>query len=225
VHFLLGISSIALFTFGSSLALRLLHGVGSWRHRRYVQCLVLSIPLASLGLGLVGLHHFTGRACLRDAPYWDSLVELAIPLGMGLIALGALCLGMLRLALMARVVLRRSISAGSDLQSLADDLAERLGAKRTRVRLCVYDRPLALTFGVFRPAILLSTWMVEALDRIRTLRSVLPPNMPVQVDGGIGPENIRSVHDAGATLFVAGTSIFGREDLPRAYRRLVQELS
>ncbi len=67
MHFLLGISSIALFTFGSSLALRLLHGVGSWRHRRYVQCLVLSIPLASLGLGLVGLHHFTGRACLRDA--------------------------------------------------------------------------------------------------------------------------------------------------------------
>ena len=172
MHFLLGISSIALFTFGSSLALRLLHGVGSWRHRRYVQCLVLSIPLASLGLGLVGLHHFTGRACLRDAPYWDSLVELAIPLGMGLIALGALCLGMLRLALMARVVLRRSISAGSDLQSLADDLAERLGAKRTRVRLCVYDRPLALTFGVFRPAILLSTWMVEALDR-RELEAVL----------------------------------------------------
>jgi len=28
-----------------------------------------------------------------------------------------------------------------------------------------------------------------------------------------------------ATLFVAGTSIFGMEDLPRAYRRLVQELA
>ena len=67
MHFLLGISSIALFTFGGFLALRLLQGIGSWRHRRYVQCLVLSIPLASLGLGLVGLHHFTGRACLRNA--------------------------------------------------------------------------------------------------------------------------------------------------------------
>ena len=65
----------------------------------------------------------------------------------------------------------------------------------------------------------------EAFDRIRTLRSVLPPSMPVQVDGGIGPENVRKVYDAGARLFVAGTSIFGREDLPRAYRRLVQELS
>ena len=122
-----------------------------------MQCLVLSIPLASLGFGLVGLHHFSGRACLRNAPYWDSLVELAIPLGMSLIAHGALCLGVLRLTLMARVVPRRSISAGSDLQSLADDLAERLGAKRTRVRLCAYDRPLALTCDVFRPTIVLST--------------------------------------------------------------------
>jgi ribulose-phosphate 3-epimerase len=68
-------------------------------------------------------------------------------------------------------------------------------------------------------------FMPEAIDRIRTLRSALPPDMPIQVDGGIGPENIRKVYDAGARLFVAGTSIFGREDLPRAYRRLVQELS
>jgi ribulose-phosphate 3-epimerase len=68
-------------------------------------------------------------------------------------------------------------------------------------------------------------FMPEALDRIRTIRSVLPSDLPVQVDGGIGPENIRKVYDVGANLFVAGTSIFGREDLPRAYRRLVQELS
>jgi ribulose-phosphate 3-epimerase len=68
-------------------------------------------------------------------------------------------------------------------------------------------------------------FMPESLDRIRTVRSVLPFGMHVQVDGGIGPENIRACHEAGATLFVAGTSIFGREDLPRAYRRLVQELS
>ena len=68
-------------------------------------------------------------------------------------------------------------------------------------------------------------FMPEALDRIRTVRSLIPPQMHVQVDGGIGPENVRSCRDAGASLFVAGTSIFGREDLPRAYRRLVQELA
>jgi ribulose-phosphate 3-epimerase len=68
-------------------------------------------------------------------------------------------------------------------------------------------------------------FMPEALDRIRVVRSVLPRNVHVQVDGGIGPENIRAAHEAGATLLVAGTSIFGREDLPRAYRRLVEELA
>jgi ribulose-phosphate 3-epimerase len=68
-------------------------------------------------------------------------------------------------------------------------------------------------------------FMPEAYDRIRTVRSQVPSHMHVQVDGGIGPENIRAVRDAGATLFVAGTSIFGREDLPRAYRRLLQELA
>jgi ribulose-phosphate 3-epimerase len=68
-------------------------------------------------------------------------------------------------------------------------------------------------------------FMPEAYERIRTTRELLPPDVPVQVDGGIGPENIRAVRDAGATLFVAGSSIFGREDLPRAYRRLLQELA
>ena len=57
------------------------------------------------------------------------------------------------------------------------------------------------------------------------MRSIIRADMHIQVDGGIGPENIRAVYDAGATLFVAGSSIFGREDLPRAYRRLLQELT
>jgi ribulose-phosphate 3-epimerase len=49
--------------------------------------------------------------------------------------------------------------------------------------------------------------------------------MYVQVDGGVGPTNIAELRDAGAELFVAATAIFGREDLPRAYRRLVQALA
>jgi ribulose-phosphate 3-epimerase len=65
----------------------------------------------------------------------------------------------------------------------------------------------------------------ETIPRVRRLRAALPEAMPIQVDGGVGPDNIREIYDAGATLFVAGTAIFGREDLPRAYRRLVQALT
>jgi len=68
-------------------------------------------------------------------------------------------------------------------------------------------------------------FMPEAYERIRTVREIVPRQMHVQVDGGIGPENARAVHEAGATLLVAGSAIFVREDLPRAYRRLVQELA
>jgi len=67
-------------------------------------------------------------------------------------------------------------------------------------------------------------FMPEALPRIRRLRELLGPEVPIQVDGGIGEENAREVHEAGATLLVAGTAVFGHEDLPRAYRRLVQRL-
>jgi ribulose-phosphate 3-epimerase len=67
--------------------------------------------------------------------------------------------------------------------------------------------------------------MPEAIDRVRTLRGLLAPEKHVQVDGGIGAENVRDLYEAGANLLVAGTAIFEREDPPRAYRRLVQALA
>ena len=68
-------------------------------------------------------------------------------------------------------------------------------------------------------------FMPGAIERIHSLRSALPPQTHLQVDGGISNENIRSVYDAGADLIVCGSAIFGMEDLPRSYRRLVQLLA
>ena len=68
-------------------------------------------------------------------------------------------------------------------------------------------------------------FMPEALDRIKRVRAALPETVHVQVDGGVDNDNVRQVYDAGATLIVAGSAIFGREDLPRSYRRLVQALA
>jgi ribulose-phosphate 3-epimerase len=67
-------------------------------------------------------------------------------------------------------------------------------------------------------------FMPEALGRIARLRAALPAGVHVQVDGGIDEENILQVREAGATLFVAGASIFDREDPQAAYRGLVQAL-
>jgi ribulose-phosphate 3-epimerase len=68
-------------------------------------------------------------------------------------------------------------------------------------------------------------FLPDALERVERLRAALPEHIHIQVDGGIDNDNVRSVHDAGATLLVAGNAIYGREDLPRAYRRLVQALA
>jgi ribulose-phosphate 3-epimerase len=68
-------------------------------------------------------------------------------------------------------------------------------------------------------------FMPAAVERVRTLKGLVPEGTHIQVDGGLGPDNVRSVYDAGADLLVAGTSIFGREDLQRSYRRLVQALA
>ena len=67
--------------------------------------------------------------------------------------------------------------------------------------------------------------MEGSLERIARTRAALPETIHVQVDGGIDNDNVRAVYDAGATLIVAGSSIFQREDLPRSYRRLVQALA
>jgi ribulose-phosphate 3-epimerase len=69
------------------------------------------------------------------------------------------------------------------------------------------------------------TFMPEAIERLERTRAALPESVYLQVDGGIDNDNVRSVYDAGAALIVAGTAIFRREDLPRAYRRLVQALA
>jgi ribulose-phosphate 3-epimerase len=65
----------------------------------------------------------------------------------------------------------------------------------------------------------------QTYDRVEALRKALPEEIPIQVDGGVNADNIKALHERGATLFVAGSAVFGREDLPRAYRRMVQALA
>ena len=69
------------------------------------------------------------------------------------------------------------------------------------------------------------SFLPQSLGRLREVRRSVPERVFVQVDGGITAENVRAVRDAGADLIVAGSAIFDREDLPRAYHRLVRDLA
>jgi ribulose-phosphate 3-epimerase len=65
----------------------------------------------------------------------------------------------------------------------------------------------------------------ESYDRLRRLRAALAPNILIQVDGGVSAANIGAAHDAGATLLVAASAIFGHDDIAAAYEQLVQALA
>ena len=55
----------------------------------------------------------------------------------------------------------------------------------------------------------------ESLERIRSVRKELDRRgrrTPIEVDGGISPDNARSVVDAGAEILVAGSSVFKAAD-------------
>jgi ribulose-phosphate 3-epimerase len=65
-------------------------------------------------------------------------------------------------------------------------------------------------------------FMPEAVERVARLRSLLPPEVRVQVDGGINRETARAAREAGADLLVAGSAIFWNDDPAAAYGDLVR---
>jgi ribulose-phosphate 3-epimerase len=57
----------------------------------------------------------------------------------------------------------------------------------------------------------------EKASRLRRLA----PGAMIEVDGGLDAETVRSVAEVGASLFVAGSAVFGDPEPAEAYRRIV----
>ena len=58
--------------------------------------------------------------------------------------------------------------------------------------------------------------------KIAALRERIPDGTPLEVDGGIDADTAGTAAAAGATLFVAGSSIFGAPDPATAYRQVAE---
>ncbi len=63
-------------------------------------------------------------------------------------------------------------------------------------------------------------YIPSSTAKVARLRELLGPGVPIEVDGGIEAETARATRDAGATLFVAGSSIFGAPDAASAYMEI-----
>ena len=65
-------------------------------------------------------------------------------------------------------------------------------------------------------------FLPNQLDKIRRVREMLGDGVPIEVDGGIKAETAAQCAEAGATWFVAGSSIFGSDDPAAAYREITE---
>ena len=67
------------------------------------------------------------------------------------------------------------------------------------------------------------SFMPGVLDKVRSLRAVLAGRgleVPIEIDGGVGPGNAADCRRAGASWLVAGSSVFGASDPAEAIRRI-----
>ncbi|MGZ5316312.1 MAG: ribulose-phosphate 3-epimerase [Solirubrobacterales bacterium] len=62
----------------------------------------------------------------------------------------------------------------------------------------------------------------ESPDKVARLRGLVGDDTAIEVDGGVDPATAPSVAAAGATLFVAGSAVFGADDPGEAYRAIAR---
>ena len=63
----------------------------------------------------------------------------------------------------------------------------------------------------------------DVLEKVRAVRQRMAANgcdIPVEIDGGVTPENAAACREAGATMLVAGSSVFGAADAAGAIRAI-----
>ncbi|NLX70392.1 MAG: ribulose-phosphate 3-epimerase [Clostridiales bacterium] len=65
--------------------------------------------------------------------------------------------------------------------------------------------------------------MMEKIRKLADIRNKSGLSFPIQVDGGIGPDNIKHIVQAGADIIVAGSAVFKSDDVGAAIRAMKKE--
>jgi len=64
----------------------------------------------------------------------------------------------------------------------------------------------------------------HSIKKLARLRELLPNGLPLEVDGGVDRETAPRCHQAGATLFVAGSAVFGNPNPGQAYQEIADAI-
>ena len=65
-------------------------------------------------------------------------------------------------------------------------------------------------------------YIPSSTDRLRRVRAMLPPEVVLQIDGGVSLDTIDEIRDAGVDIFVAGSSVYGAADPTAAFKALAE---
>ena len=68
-----------------------------------------------------------------------------------------------------------------------------------------------------------SKFLPEMMDKIRKLRK-LRPDLDIEVDGGIKPDTIEEVNEAGANMFVSGSFLINSDDIKERIKILENKI-
>jgi ribulose-phosphate 3-epimerase len=68
------------------------------------------------------------------------------------------------------------------------------------------------------------SFIESSIEKLTRLRQLLPASCTVEVDGGVDTTTAPRCADAGATLFVAGSHVFGAPDPAQRYRALAETI-
>jgi ribulose-phosphate 3-epimerase len=63
----------------------------------------------------------------------------------------------------------------------------------------------------------------NSIDKVRELKQMIDEKKlkcDIEIDGGVGPENIKQISDAGANMFVCGASVFKNKDRKKAITKM-----
>ncbi len=96
------------------------------------------------------------------------------------------------------------------------------GTPAETVRPYIRDVELVLVMTV-EPGFGGQSFMADQMGKVRAVREMidaLNPACELEVDGGVGPDTFRACIDAGANVLVAGSAVYGAEDIPARIRLL-----
>jgi ribulose-phosphate 3-epimerase len=115
--------------------------------------------------------------------------------------------------------INRTLNAIRELGCLAG-LAINPGTPVGTVGESVHDADVFLCMTV-NPGWGGQPFIADSPDKVRRLASLVGDGT-IEVDGGIDPGTAGSVADAGASLFVAGSAVFGADDPAAAYTAIAE---